>query len=84
MTKTYELWDSGSRNLIGAYEAEADALQFVRLYVDEHGSAFAQSWVLLWDDEARDEAGQIAEGLALLALAERARPEPETRSRRLG
>jgi hypothetical protein len=66
MSKTYELWDGRSRNLIAAYETEADALAYVRGYVTEHGSAYAQSWVLLWDNEARDEAGQIAEGQVLL------------------
>lgn len=77
MSKTYELWDGGSRNLIGAYDAEAEALTFVRTYVAQHGSAYAQSWVLLWDDDTADEAGQIAEGPALLTLAARADATPE-------
>ena len=82
MSKTYELWDAGSRNLIQAYDTEADALKYIRAYVAEHGTTFAQSWILLWDDDATDEAGQIAEGQTLLALAERDRSTPEIRRQR--
>jgi hypothetical protein len=77
MSKTYELWDSGSRNLIGAYSSEADALTYVRRYVADYGPAYARTWVLLWDDDPADQAGQIAEGQALLDLAERARSAHE-------
>ena len=69
MTKTYELWDTRSRNLIDAYASEAEALAFVRAYVGQHGPEYPLSWVLLWDDEEIDEAGQVAEGRALLDLA---------------
>ena len=84
MRRTYELWDASSRNLIGAYDAEADVLQFVRTYVAEHGSSYAQSWVLLWDDDATDQAGQIAEGQALLALAQAANSTPQTSNPHVG
>ena len=69
MSKTFELWDAATRNLVGAHRTEADALAFVRTYVAEHGPAFPTSWVLLWDDDAADAAGQIAEGQALLSRA---------------
>jgi hypothetical protein len=69
MSKTYELWDTGSRNLIGAHASEADALAFVRAYVDQHGPVYPLRWVLLWDDDVADEAGEIAEGQTLLDLA---------------
>lgn len=73
MGATYELWDTASRNLVGAYATEAEALTFVRAYVGEHGTAYPTSWVLLWDDDDADQAGQIAEGIGLLARAERDR-----------
>src|SRR5919198_147625 len=69
MSKTFELWDTATRNLVGAYESEGEALAFVRAYAGQHGPAYPSSWVLLWDDEATEEAGQIAEGPALLARA---------------
>jgi hypothetical protein len=39
---------------------------------------------LLWDNDAADEAGQIAEGQTLLALAERSRPAPLGKRQRAG
>jgi hypothetical protein len=69
MSKTYELWDTGTRNLVGAHSSEADALAFVRSYAGQHGPEYPMSWVLLWDDDDADEAGQIAEGHSLLVLA---------------
>ena len=35
MSKTYELWDMTTNNLVEAYGSEADALAFVRAYVAE-------------------------------------------------
>jgi hypothetical protein len=69
MSKTYELWDTGTRNLVGAHGSEADALAFVRMYAGQHGLAYPLSWVLIWDDEDAGQAGQVAEGQALLDLA---------------
>lgn len=69
MSKTYELWDAATRNLIAAYDCESDALSYVRQYVAERGSTYATSWILLWEDDGADEAEQVAEGQALLALA---------------
>lgn len=70
MSKTYELWDTTTRNLIEACAIETDALAFVRAYVAEHGRGYPASWVLLWDDDGADDTGQIAEGPALIARAE--------------
>jgi hypothetical protein len=69
MSKTYELWDAATRNLVAAHASEADALAFVRTYADQHGPEYPKSWVLLWDDEDADEAVEVAEGSSLLALA---------------
>jgi hypothetical protein len=87
MSRTYELWDTASQNLVGAYESEADALTYVHAYVSERGSEYASSWALLWDDDEADQAGQIDGGLALLARAERAQASrdirPQTTERRV-
>jgi hypothetical protein len=69
MNRTYELWDTSTSNLVAAHGSEAEALAFVRAYADEHGTAYPASWVLLWDDDDTDDAGQIAEGYSLLSLA---------------
>ncbi len=74
MSRIFELWDSTSRNLIGAYESETDALAFVRAYVDQHGSSYPTAWILLWDDDTADKSGQIAMGPALLERAGNAPP----------
>ncbi len=74
MSKAYELWDATTNNLVEACDSEADALAFVRAYVAEHGHQYPASWVLLWDDDAADEAGQIAAGSALLARADPVTP----------
>jgi len=86
MSKTCEHWDATSRNSIAACACESEALANVRAYVDEHGPGYAESWVLLWDDDEADRAEQIADGPALLVRAERARPphEAATAKRRAG
>ncbi len=81
MSKTYELWDMATNNLVEACESEDDALAFVRAYVAEHGTEYRTSWALLRDDDAADRAGQIAEGSALLARAGAASPSPRTPAR---
>jgi hypothetical protein len=70
MSKVYEVWDTATSNLVTARATEDDALAFVRAYVAQHGRQYALSWVLLWDDDATDQAGQIAEGSTLIARAE--------------
>ncbi len=72
VSKTYEVWDTTTRNLVTASATEDDALAFVRAYVAEHGREYPTFWVLLWDGETADQAGQIAEGSALIARAESA------------
>lgn len=69
MSKTYELWDTSTSNLVAAHHSEAEALAFVRAYARQHGPAYPATWVLLWDDDDADDAGQIAEGHSLLTLA---------------
>lgn len=81
MSKVYELWDMATNNLVEACDSEADALAFVRAYIAEHGAEYPTSWALLWDDDAADQAGQIAEGSTLLARAGAASDSPRTPAR---
>lgn len=64
------MWDTTTSNLVTASTTEDEGLAFVQAYVAQHGRQYALSWVLLWDDDAADLAGQIAEGQSLLARAE--------------
>ncbi len=66
--KYYELWDQRSRNLLGSYGAEWEALALIR---DLEADALpVDALALVWGDEDDDDlGGQIAEGAALLARA---------------
>jgi hypothetical protein len=70
MSKTFELWDTATRNLIGAYASEAEALCLVRQYLSQGASEEVEAWVLLWDDDLADDGGEVASGAALVARAE--------------
>ena len=64
----YEIWDQRSRNLLGSYGAEWEALALVREL--ESDSAPVDALALIWGDEDdEDLGGQIAEGATLLARA---------------
>jgi hypothetical protein len=64
----YEVWDLRSRNLLGSFGAEWEALALVRELESE--SAPVSSLALIWGDEDdEDSGGQIAEGATLLARA---------------
>jgi hypothetical protein len=60
MTETFELWDTATRNLIGAYASEAEALCLVRRHVSQGASEQVEAWVLLWDDDTADDGGELA------------------------
>jgi len=64
----YEVWDHRSRNLLGSYGAEREALALVRDLANQ--SLPVDSLSLIWGDEDDDEfGGEIAEGPALVARA---------------
>ena len=64
----YEIWDQRTRNLLGSYGAEWEALALVRELESE--SAPVEALALIWGDEDdEDLGGQIAEGPALLTRA---------------
>ena len=69
----YEVWDQRSRNLLGSYGAEWEALALVRELEAE--SSPVDALALIWGDEDdEDLGGQIAEGPALLARAHATQP----------
>jgi hypothetical protein len=64
----YEIWDQRSRNLLGSYGAEWEALALVRELESE--SAPVDALALIWGDEDDEElGGQIAEGPTLVTRA---------------
>jgi hypothetical protein len=70
----FELWDTDSRNIIDAWESEAEAFALVRSSVDEYGLDYVASWALLRDDDPESDLTLIAEGAALAELARTAAP----------
>lgn len=66
----YELWDFESRNLLGAYDNEMEALAVVRDTLDQYGPEAVCRWGLGHD--RRGKLVSLLEGAALVdrALAE--------------
>jgi hypothetical protein len=68
MDRYYELWDQRTRNCLGSYGAEWEALAVIREL--EADALPVDGLALIWGDADDDDAGgPIAEGIALLALA---------------
>ena len=66
----YELWDLRSRNIVGTYPTEADALAVVRETINHHGREYVDDLVLGWgDDEDEKEGEEVASGAALVERA---------------
>lgn len=51
---TFELWDTATRNIIAAYNTEADALAVVSAAIRAHGPAYADPIALVHDDPDGD------------------------------
>ena len=69
MASSYELWDSESRNLLGAYASEDEALTVVRQAIQKHGPPVVATLFLAHeDDDGRSTT--IASGGDLLRRAE--------------
>ena len=66
---TYELWDTETNNIVGAYESETAALAVVRGAMAAHGMGYTDELALLRED-SRGNVETLAVGDA---LAERAR-----------
>ncbi len=65
---TYELWDTESRNLIGEFDSEPDALAAVLEAVVFNGEQSAATFTLLGADDNGTVKG-IAGGTKLIELA---------------
>ena len=64
----YELWDADSGNLVGAFAALAEAVEFLSHAVGEYGPDVLAGYILIGD---ADDAEPIADD-ALLRLVSRA------------
>lgn len=66
----YELWDTESRNVIGEFDSEAEALAAVREAVEENGDESAALFTLIAVHDDGASIG-IAGGARLVDLARR-------------
>jgi hypothetical protein len=71
-TMAFELWDMRSRNVIGGFDSEAEALAAVRQLIQDHGPSYVEDLFLGYEDD-KGNSRPIAKGqrLAELALAAR-------------
>jgi len=61
---TFQIWNTDSANMTGAFTQECDALRAIRDAIDAHGRDHVATWAL----EREDQHGQnavIAEGAVL-------------------
>jgi hypothetical protein len=64
----YQIWDTETANMVGAFQSLHEAFRAVQDAVDHHGAAYVHTWGL----EREDDSGAIeviAEGEALAAMA---------------
>lgn len=54
MTLLYEVWDTGTNNMVGCYDNEADALALVRAIVSTNGESAAEWLALIYQHEEAD------------------------------
>jgi hypothetical protein len=71
----YELWDAVSGNLLKTYPTEAAALAAVRAFGDAYGEPAAEGLGVIRTDR-RGRSSLLAEGAALVALAQRSMGPP--------
>jgi hypothetical protein len=74
----FEIWHLASRNLMGSFRTETDALLALCDAVEQHGAGFVTELALAYED-SRGKTRTIASGTALIELLERPLPP---RSRR--
>ena len=68
MPRFYQLWDTGTGNLMDEFASEGEALAFIREVVIAEGARVVDDWALGWGDEDGDGAA-IAHGNQLADLA---------------
>ena len=66
---TYELSDTETGNLVGAYATESEALTVVRRTIEAHGAGYADGLALALDDE-KDDVQTLAMGADLATRAQ--------------
>lgn len=72
----HELWDLSSRNLLGTYETEVEALDVVGEGLATHGAAYVEELALGWaDTEDPNRGSEIASRTTLADRAAPRRPE---------
>jgi hypothetical protein len=64
----FELWSTASKNLLGDFATEAEALAAVRAAVEAHGPAYADE-LLLARETSRGKTRMLARGPILLERA---------------
>ena len=67
---SYELWQTQTRNLIGAFTTKDEALQVVRRAAENHGAAYIDT-IFLGHEDDKGHSRLVAECKALLELARR-------------
>jgi hypothetical protein len=70
----YELWDANTGNLLDSFLTEAAALAAVRDFLIDNGRSTAEALGIVYEDR-RGRSKLIAEGAALLELAQRSGPD---------
>ena len=70
---TYELWDTETGNIVGAYATEAEALAMVQRAIGAYGAGYAEGLAVDFDDEEAD-VQTLAIGAELAARAQAAPP----------
>ena len=68
MAATYELWSMTSRNLVGSFSSETEALTAVREALERNGPDYAAGLALGREDQ-RGRTRAIAHGTALVERA---------------
>lgn len=71
---TFELWDLLSRNIVGEFDEEREALALVRTLAAEGEQRATGAFALVREDDQGDSV-TIATGTDLIALAHRSRQE---------
>jgi hypothetical protein len=68
MANSYELWNTRTGNLLGAFESEDAALEAVRQALTAYGRAYAER-LLLGREDRRGRSRKIAESTELVERA---------------
>ncbi|MEX2238290.1 MAG: hypothetical protein WEB00_12230 [Dehalococcoidia bacterium] len=63
----YQLWETGTANLIESFVSEREVVQFLRSVLESHQPGFVESWTLL--RVGGPDEGVMAEGPQLVKLS---------------